>query len=73
MKELDAQLLDAHARHDSDALITLYAEAAHQQSSEDAAAFFLTHAYVYALESGAPRATDLRAQLIGMGREPLDR
>ena len=37
--------------------------------SADATGFFLTHAYVYALETAHPAAGDLRAQLIAMGRE----
>lgn len=69
MKGLEARLLAAHADDDRAALVTLYAEAADQAEDEDAAAFYLTHAYVYALELGAPRAGALRDRLIALGRE----
>ena len=35
----------------------------------DGAAFFLTHAYVFALESGDNIATELHTKLKSMGRE----
>lgn len=66
---LDAALLDAHARHDVPALTRLYEEAASQTPDEDAAGFFLTHAYVFALEAGDPRAALLRDRLVIMGRD----
>ena len=65
---LDAALLRAHGAQNRDALIDLYAEAA-DDASEDEAAFFLTHAMVFALEAGDPRAEDIRARLVAMGRE----
>lgn len=69
MKGLEARLLAAHADDDRAALVTLYTEAANQMEDEDAAAFYLTHAYVYALELGAPQVGALRDRLIEMGRE----
>ncbi len=67
---LDARLLAAHAANDRAALITLYAEAAVAADSAEARGFYLTHAYVFALEAGDTRAEGLKAELIAMGREP---
>ena len=69
MKSLDARLLDAHERDDKGALVALYAEAARAANEDTARGFFLTHAYVFALELGHPDAPSLRQQLIEMGRE----
>ena len=66
---LDAQLLAAHAAGDRDRLVLLYAQAAASTGDPDAAGFYLTHAYVFALEAGLPQAADLRAQLVEMHRE----
>jgi hypothetical protein len=38
----------------------------------DAKCFFLTHAYIFALEQADTRAPSLRAQLISHGRETRD-
>ena len=70
--ELDAALLDAHARGDRATLVTLYTQAgdmAQAQGDCDAMCFYLTHAYVYALETGAPEADGLHARLKAEGRE----
>lgn len=69
MQSLDDVLLDAHRRDDKRALIGLYNQAADAANTEDAAGFFLTHAYVFALECGDDRARDLRDRLVAMGRE----
>ena len=69
MNALDTRLLDAHARDDRQALISLYEEAAEVANREEARGFYLTHAYVFALEAGAPRARALHARLVEMGRE----
>ncbi len=70
MNDLDARLLAAHAADDRPALVALYTEAAdHASDDETAVGFFLTHAFVFALELGDPRAEPLRARLIAMGRE----
>ncbi len=63
MSELDERLLDAHARDDRTALVDLYTQAADAENDVDAACFFLTHAFVFALEIGDARADDLRARL----------
>jgi len=69
---LDARLLDAHARGDKAALVALYTEAADMKEELqdiDAACFYLTHAYVFALDVGAPEARELHRRLKDRGRE----
>lgn len=70
MRDLDARLLAAHEARDGPALIPLYEEAALGAADDTARGFYLTHAYVFALEAGDPRAEGLRARLVTMGREP---
>ena len=68
---LDRALLEAHERHDLEALTTLYAEAADRSETEadiDAACFYLTQAFVFALESGSSQAKMLNARLVSYGR-----
>ncbi len=69
MSTLDAQLLAAHAAGDKTALVALYQQASAGAASQDEAAFFLTNAYIYALEIAHPEAAALRARLVAMGRE----
>lgn len=69
MKRLEAAILAAHARDDRRALVRLYARAADGMGDLDAVCFFLTHAYVFALETGAPEAGMLHARLVAEGRE----
>ncbi len=69
MNDLDQRLLEAHQLGDLAVLATLYAEAAEQAAREEAAGFYLTHAYVYALDAGLAQAQGLRARLVAMGRE----
>lgn len=69
---LDAALLAAHEAGDEAALARLYADAgdrAEAAGDGDAACFYLTHAYVFALATGAPQADALRARLKAHGRE----
>ncbi|ATG45500.1 hypothetical protein PhaeoP18_03846 (plasmid) [Phaeobacter piscinae] len=69
--DLDQALLRAHAEGDSAALIRLYslaADAAEGADEMDRACFYLTHAFVFALESGAPEADPLNARLAAQGR-----
>lgn len=70
MTDLNAQLLAAHEAGDTPALIRLYQCAADQADNLDAACFYLTHAYVFALESGHPDAETVRLRLVAEGREP---
>ena len=69
---LDAALIVAHEAEDHSRLVTLYTEAAdrfEQAGDADACCFFLTHAYVFALETGAPEAAALHQRLMAYGRE----
>lgn len=65
---LHAALLDAHARGDGPALVGLYAAAA-AGTEGVARAFYLTHAYIFALERGDDRAPVLRAALVEIGAD----
>ena len=67
--ELDRRLLAAHAKEDMAALVGLYAEAADQSNDLDAACFYLTQAYIFALDAGDDRAAILRSRLVDAGRE----
>ena len=66
---LETRLLEAHALDDRTALVILYAEAADTANNPTASSFYLTHAYVYALETAHPLADQLRARLVAEGRE----
>ena len=60
--DIDAALLAAHDRDDKEALIGMYAQASEMAAAEgdiDRAAFFATHAWIFALEAGDPRADRL--------------
>ena len=68
---LERDLLAAHETGDGNALIGLYAVAADKAEASDdidSAAFFLTHAWIFALERGDERAEALRARLASWGR-----
>lgn len=69
MNERDDEVLAAHARGDKARLVTLYAEAADHAASEDEAGFFLTFAYVFALETGHPMTARLKSRLVAAGRD----
>lgn len=66
--DLDAALLLAHSTRDHAALVTLYCEAA-RHSIGTAQAFYLTHAYIFALELGDPRAPTLHDELVNLGAD----
>lgn len=68
-QRLNRALLAAHDAGDRAALVGLYARAARLADGAEARGFFLTQAYVFALETGAPEVTPLRAELVAMGRE----
>lgn len=72
LEDLDQRLLQAHAVDDRGALIQLYAEASGAAKSPVARNFYLTHAYVYALEAGIPEADFLRRRLVDYGAETPD-
>ncbi|MBY6114347.1 hypothetical protein KUW09_07705 [Mameliella alba] len=69
MRALDDLLLSAHDADDRPALVGLYEQAADTANDLDAACFYLTHAYIFALELGDPRAATLHARLMAEGRE----
>lgn len=68
---LDQSLLDAHERNDLAELVRLYILAGDETERHgdiDAACFFLTQAFVFALELGAPEAPALNKRLADKGR-----
>ena len=69
MSDLHQRLLAAHAGEDLAALVALYQEAADAAPEMDAQGFYLTQAYVYALELGHPDTPQLRDRLAAMGCE----
>lgn len=74
MKEsgLETRLLAAHRAHDLNRLVRGYTEAADLAEGEDdtdRACFFLTQAWIFALDAGDPRAMELKARLVAHGRE----
>ncbi len=69
MSALDERLIAAHEARDNGLLVDLYLQAAQETQETEAVAFFLTHAYVFALEAGLVEAPVLRQRLIDMGCE----
>lgn len=67
---LDAGLLAAHERGDHAELVRLYLKASQSAQDDAASAFYLTHAYVFALEAGLEAAASIRARLVALGAEP---
>jgi hypothetical protein len=65
---LDAALLAAHGQGNGRALVGLY-EAAAAGADGVARAFYLTHAYVFALERGDERAAALKTALVEIGAD----
>ena len=69
MDELDQRLLAAHEVGDHKALVGLYTLAADTANDLEASCFYLTHAYIFALEQDHPDAQSLHARLMSHGRE----
>ena len=69
MIDLDKALTEAHQSGDKAALVALYRNAADSSDNQDDRAFFLTHAYIFALEIGDPASQHLKSQLALLGRE----
>jgi hypothetical protein len=70
--DLENRLLAAHAAGDLGQLVRGYADAADiAEGAGDVsrACFFLTHAWIFALEAGDPLANSLRMRLVAHGRE----
>ncbi|MDF9301981.1 hypothetical protein P5P81_05345 [Tritonibacter mobilis] len=71
---LEKALLAAHDADDTNGLVDLYtlaADQAEQTQDIDAACFYLTHAFVFALESGNSSAQVLNKRLADRGRAKL--
>ncbi|MDR6264249.1 hypothetical protein [Roseobacter sp. N2S] len=71
MSSLNDALLAAHLANDSETLVRLYRAAGQDALSKNEVqgCFYLTHAYVFALEAGLPEASELHATLKSLGRE----
>lgn len=65
---LNTALLAAHDRGDKPQLVKLYSLAADQSDSEDERGFFLTQAYIFALDCNDPMRENLRNSLAEMSR-----
>lgn len=63
MTNLNARVIAAHASGDQAALVTLYTQAADATDDVDTACFYLTHAYIFALELGHADVPTLHARL----------
>ena len=73
---LHTKLLKAHECDDTATLSLLYAQAADEsQGTGDTQAmfFFLTQAYIFALDSGLPVAADYNRRLAQHGRDVLQK
>ncbi|MEM9370436.1 MAG: hypothetical protein AAGA26_04690 [Pseudomonadota bacterium] len=71
-EELHQAILAAHDNEDRRSLVALYSEAATRAEGAgdiDATCFFLTQAYVFALETGHRDAGKLHSRLRSHGRE----
>lgn len=66
--QLDQTLLRAHEACDGATLANLYAHAADHSPNTGEQAFFLTQAYIFALEAGDPTAQTLETRLRLLGR-----
>ena len=63
---------EALTKGDYGVVIALYCDEARAKMASgdiDAGCFYLTHAYVYALEADAAEVEDIRAELVKYGRE----
>ena len=71
MNELNDALLAAHAIGDNLTLVRMYRRAGEAvlETNEVQGCFYLTQAYVFALEAGMDVAEDLRTVLVERGRE----
>ncbi|MFT5159018.1 MAG: hypothetical protein ACI9ZD_000615 [Paracoccaceae bacterium] len=69
---LNEQLFAAHAENDKTKLVALYRLAGEMMISHNdinAASFYLTHAYIFALDVGDKAAPEIHKMLVGFGRE----
>ncbi len=69
---LHNRILAAHEHGDGHLLAQLYLDAANRMRSDknnEAVAFLLTQAYVFALDSGSDLAVELHKELVELGSE----
>ena len=69
MRDLDEQLLAAHEANDLNLLVDLYQQAAKTAEDDEAKYFYLTHAYIFALDVHHDDREKLKASLVSAGRE----
>jgi hypothetical protein len=72
LRALEKALLAAHASDDHRELVKLYWEAGQMKEETgdiDAACFYYTHAYVFALETGDPASANILGKLVEHGRD----
>jgi len=71
-EDLHNRLMSAHDARDLSLLSELYTEAAGLAENEgdiDRCCFFLTQAWVFAMDAGDPKAIPLKARLVAYGRD----
>lgn len=69
---LDQALMDAHQCGNLFRIAELYQQAAEEAFARqdiDAGCFYLTHGYIFALESDHPDCASIHRRLLGYGRE----
>ena len=66
---LNDDIIKAHNEGDNWKLISLYTQASNSANSTDLESFFLTQAYVLALEQNHPAQRQLKSRLVAFGRE----
>jgi hypothetical protein len=72
LERLNSQVLKAHETGDTKVLVDIYQMLGGEELDKGeitSACFLLTQAYVYALESGDPRASEIHKILKSHGRE----
>lgn len=68
---MNSALLTAHEKRDANALARLYrtaADRAERSGDMDQTCFYLTQAWVHALEAGSPAVQELQSRLVSYGR-----
>ncbi len=72
LDEIDKALLGAHATGDKPSLVNLYRAAGNHMlrlGALDAGCFYLTQAYIFALDCGDDQAHEIHKILVAHGRE----
>ena len=70
--KLDQRLIAANLANDNIELIALYqhaAEISEAKGAVDETCFFLTQAYVFALQEGSPQSRQIKEKLVAHARE----